>query len=189
MKPSLDKETASPGDDEMIPFDKKKITKGHEQKQVTGFKDKSIPSYKSKIDIRKKQALFEKAIKDFLDGESSSLRRSAKKFGIAHSTLHRVFVSRGEFTGSGNHSRVFTRKEEENIAKIALENSDNGEKLTWSNLREIMLAEIDRIKSQDPSRDMFRVSSTMGSFVNRSFVRRFAERNGLSACLIKTSWG
>ena len=48
-----------------------------------------------------------------------------------------------------------------------------------------MLAEIDMIKSQDPSRDMLKVSSTLGSLLNISFVRRFAERNGLSKYLLK----
>ena len=121
----------------------------------------------------------------FVSGRSLSLRQAAKKYGVPPSTLYGVFMSRGKYIGSGNHSKVFTEEEEQDIARIALEKKDDGKDLTWSNLKEIMIEEMEIIKLKDPSRDMCKVSSTPGSLLNSSFVRRFAERNGLSKYLLK----
>ena len=76
--------------------------------------------------------------------------------------------------------KVFIEEEEQNIARIALEKKDDGKDLTWSNLKEIMIEEMEMIKLKDPSRDMCKVSSTQGSLLSSPFVRRYAKRNGLS---------
>ena len=80
---------------------------------------------------------------------------------------------------------MLTDEEEECIARAAVEKTTEGKELSWSILKEIMMDEMEVIKSKDPSRDMCKVSSTLGSLLNISFVRRFAERNGLSQYLLR----
>ena len=91
-----------------------------------------------------------------------------------------MFVSNGKYTGSGNHSSVFTDAEEQDIARIPLEKTNKGKNLSWSRLKEIMIEEMEIIKSKNPSRDICKVSSTQGSLLGSPFVRRYAKRNGLS---------
>ena len=80
---------------------------------------------------------------------------------------------------------MLKKSEEKEIARIALEETNEGKDLTWPKLKEIMIYEMDAIKSNDPNRDLCKVSATFGSLLNISFVRRFAERNGLSNYLLK----
>ena len=100
--------------------------------------------------------------------------------------MYRVFTSSsGVYKGAGNHSKVLTEQEEYAIARTALQKTDDGKDLSWSRLTEIMMTEMDVLRSKHPSRDMCKVSSTMGSLLNKSYVRRFAQRNGLSVHLLK----
>ena len=80
---------------------------------------------------------------------------------------------------------MLTAEEEHNMTRKALEKTNEGKDLSWPILKEIMMEEMEMIKSMDPSRDLFKVSSTLGSLLSISFVRRFAERNGLSQYLLK----
>jgi len=148
-------------------------------------KNTSKGTVDKKSEVKIKQKMFQEAIEDFLSGRSTSLRQAAKKFGIPKSTLYGVFVSRGSYTGSGCYSKVFTPEEEQSIARTALEKTSGGKDLTWMILKQIMMEEMEMIKSMEPGRDMSRVSSTQGSLLSISFVRRFAERNGLSKYLLK----
>ena len=52
-------------------------------------------------------------------------------------------------------------------------------------LKEMLMVEMEMLKTMEPNRDMTKVSSTQGSLLNVSFVRRFAERNGLSKYVLK----
>jgi len=165
-----------------------------ESAKLNNTDDDSIENYSiedtieldcKKSRLIKKQKAFQDAVEDFTSGRSTSIRQASRKFGIPYTTLYDVFISGGKFKGSGTHSTVLTKSEEKKIAIIALGQTNEGKDLTWPKLKEIMMDEMDAIKSEDPRRDMCKVSATFGSLLNMSFVRRFAERNGLSKYLLK----
>merc|ERR1719369_705676 len=130
-----------------------------------------------------KRKIYEEAVADFLSSDSQNLSQCAKKFGLPPSTLYDLVTSDRGYQGKGSQSKVFTVEEEHEIAKTVLEKTDNGKELSWTMLKGMLQDEIEMIRLKTPSRNMTRVSSTSGSMTNMSFVRRFAERNGISQFL------
>ena len=167
----------------------REIESSNEQSEATEFDGASmyLTAFDKKKKVRLRQKKFEEAIDDFLSGKVNSLSQAAKKHGLPQSTLYGVLVHRGgKFVGSGqNHSRLLTDAEEEIIAKTALEKSNHGKGLTWPLLRDIMIEEVENIKKNEPGRDIFRISAKTGTLLNVSYVRRFADRTGLSPYILK----
>ena len=130
-----------------------------------------------------KRKVYEEAISDFLSNKSSSLMQCAKKFGLPKSTLYGVIMANRGFLGQGNQSKVFD--DEHEIAKKVLEKTNHGKELSWPLQKQLLLDELEQRRSTNTNNDICRVSTTSGTLLNISFVRRFAERNGLSKYLLK----
>ena len=48
-------------------------------------------------------------------------------------------MSRGKYIGSGGHTKVLTEEEEQDMARMALEKTNEGKELSWSKLKEIVM--------------------------------------------------
>jgi len=154
-------------------------------KSVETADDKRIRSENKKAEIIRKQKLYQEAIDSFLSGESPSLYAVAKKLSLNYSTLYQIFTIGGTYKSKGRKSTVFTEEEEKDITRKVLASSRDGMDLTWDLLRNMLVKEAETLVMANPDRDIMRISATSGTIMNKSFVRRFAQRNNMSAFLLK----
>ena len=152
--------------------------------EINKNKTKSEVINDKRLKREMKRKLYEEAVSDFLSNKSPNLMQCAKKFGLPTSTLYDLVISNRGWIGRGQQSKVFENEEE--VAKIVLEKTNDGKELSWPLLKQLLLDELEQRRSSNTNnRDMCRVSTTSGTLLNMSFVRRFAERNGLSKYLLK----
>jgi len=154
-------------------------------KSVETLEEKRIRTENKKSETIRKQQLYQEGINSYLSGESPSLYAVAKRMGLNYSTLYQIFTVGGTYKAKGRKSTVFTEEEEKGITEKVLASSNNGKDLTWDMLRNMLVKEAELLMVANPDRDIMRISATSGTIMNKSFVRRFAQRNYLSEFLLK----
>ena len=65
---------------------------------------------KSVVTKKEKEEKYEHAVTDFLSGNSKSVRKAAKKFGVAKSALYRYIVTADSYKGQGRRNVVLTEE-------------------------------------------------------------------------------
>ena len=126
--------------------------------------------------------LIEKAKSYYLSGQSDSIRETAKKFNIPHTTLTRILKTGTLYQGRGKKTLIFN-KEEENLIVERIKEKLKGEQelthiKTYAIIKETVREEMEIIKVNFPER--LDISSVLESSSKlNSFVHRFSNRNVL----------
>ena len=96
---------------------------------------------------------FEKAKSYYLSGKSDSVRKTAKKFNVDHTTLGRLLKTGELFVGPGNHKgKYFTREEENNVLSRAFQIASSGQNLDTKIMKNLIEEEFEVIKVNFPER-------------------------------------
>ena len=129
-----------------------------------------------------RKILIEKAKSYYLSGQSDSIRETAKKFNISHSTFGRMLKSGKTYQGKGKKTMILTDEEEKLIVDRIVEKMEGEQEFTHIKthgiIKETVKEELEIVKVNFPERDD--VSSMLENNTKfTSFVTNFTRRNGL----------
>ena len=133
---------------------------------------------KKKDDRDSKEATFNAAIAAYKSGEFPSVNACAIAFGVSQTTLSRHIKSGDKFVGKGRKSIVFSQDEEAQIADFVKARVELGVGLSFHQLCLVIQELLARLKSVNPER--YCPPSWENCYPEETFVRRLAERNGIS---------
>ena len=164
------------------------------------------PSTPKEIIINEKlqmRILIEKAKSYYLSGQSDSIRKTAKKFNIPHSTFSRMLKTGLSYQGRGKKTLILN-EEEENLIVERIKEKLKGEQefthiKTHSIIKETVREEMEIIKVNFPDRhdissileSSTKLSTFVNGFSNRNVLKRFfpedkRERNFQCDVCLKT---